>query len=433
MLQKVGDSQPLFETAVYESYSKFCSPASPKSCMSTLGTTFLMQVPPGAPKRITNCVTMRLPRNPTKVRFSHWSHKIRKIEHQHQQTTTLVWMLASHTQMINVNCCGSNMCATKTIFDRFCSDKATECPFNNIRIARNAFHCKWLVSKGCGATSVFRRGHCHLIPTSALSLATVNTTIANGNAFPVPTNLNDVVDTVEWWGRRVSSAWEQTLLHLLMNDCFKDKNTPIISHQHFAFVAILLQERIREHVAHGSDDFENTMSAHVEWFDNNWQPTLPFFDFVIQSLRWLHADSPISNHFNVTPQQVTLPVVTPTRVPSCVSSAEDQTVVNCTNCCCCSHGGGHCFFRFVPVAAQSICNRGVVATRTNISAVAVQAKSLTTTGTLFPSSVAVTFDPKARSHGVVLLSCMSTFAAMFISVEAIGSGSHVTLALGNCV
>jgi len=166
-----------------------------------------------------------------------------------------------------------------------------------------------------------------LIPTSALSLDTVNSIVVNGNAFPIPTDLNDAIDTMEWWGRRVSPMWEQMLLNLLMEDHFKNENSaPLLKHQHFAFVVILLQERIREQNV-STDDFNNTVFDCVDWFDSNWKP-IHFYDLALGSLRWLHAVSPIAHRFSVAvrlaaPQLVSGVLVTPDRAPSCVSSAED--------------------------------------------------------------------------------------------------------------
>jgi len=214
------------------------------------------------------------------------------------------------------------MHVSKSTFDSFCGANAAEHPFNSIRITRNAFHCKWLVSKSRGDTSIFRVNRYHLIPTSALSLDTVNSIVVNGNAFPIPTDLNDAIDTMEWWGRRVSPMWEQTLLNLLMEDYFKDKNTPVVRHQCFSFVAILLQERIREQNV-ATEDFDNVMFHCVDWFDLNWNSNMHFYELVIKTLRWLHLHSPLSDRFTVTPQHVPVHVVTPTRVPSYISSAED--------------------------------------------------------------------------------------------------------------
>jgi hypothetical protein len=176
-------------------------------------------------------------------------------------------------------------------FACFVADNGHLFPYNSIRITRTSFHCKWLLCKGCGKTSLFCQNQYYILNTSALSLNTMKMMIVSSDAVPVPVAYNDIMDTVEWWGRRVSGNWQQFVLKSLM-----EMKQPIEKKLlHHIFLQALVREKITMRY-NNEEIITETFTEYNQWYEQKWRPASHFFDIAIKTIEWIDRYFGVNNN-----------------------------------------------------------------------------------------------------------------------------------------
>ena len=170
----------------------------------------------------------------------------------------------------------------KDSFACFVADNGHLYPYNSIRITRTSFHCNWLLCKGRGKTSLFRQNQYYILNASAVSLDTMKMMILSSDATPVPVAYNDIMDTVEWWGRRVSGNWQQFVLKSLM-----EMKQPIKKKSlHLIFLQALVRDKITMRYIN-EEIITETLIEYNQWYDQKWRPASHFFDIAIKTIEWI--------------------------------------------------------------------------------------------------------------------------------------------------
>jgi hypothetical protein len=108
-------------------------------------------------------------------------------------------------------------------FKLFAEQKGTEWPYKELHRTRSSFISRWLLfssSKYHGV--VYRPRGYFVLPTSTMPLDVVQHLIVSECCVPLPKDFCDVIDCMEWWGRIVSSRWEQEVMHLIYQYIQKD-------------------------------------------------------------------------------------------------------------------------------------------------------------------------------------------------------------------
>lgn len=79
----------------------------------------------------------------------------------------------------------------KKAFDKFMADEGSSYPYNEIRVTRRGFHCKWILLASHGSLFPLR--------ASTLSVDTVTHIIVSKQGMPLTPPMCDVADVAEWW------------------------------------------------------------------------------------------------------------------------------------------------------------------------------------------------------------------------------------------
>ena len=131
------------------------------------------------------------------------------------------------------------MRCSKDSFDRFANGKkGTAYPWNQIKKSRNSYFCKWIVTTG-PTTSLIDRSIHHLVPTSSLPNGYVTSLIVEEAAHPVPPELDDIFDTMDYWGVRVSGLWKHKVIHVLVKKYLKGGQIPNRKNTCISLIAIV--------------------------------------------------------------------------------------------------------------------------------------------------------------------------------------------------
>ena len=95
-------------------------------------------------------------------------------------------------------------------------------PYNEIRTTRQGFLTSWLLVRiHQGEQPRFRpRRRKQAIHTSSLDKDTVTHLIVSGQALPVPQDYCDVLDVLDWWGRRISQSWYESVVEMMYCDLY---------------------------------------------------------------------------------------------------------------------------------------------------------------------------------------------------------------------
>ena len=209
------------------------------------------------------------------------------------------------------------MRCTKASFERFANGKGTAYPWNCIKRTRNSYYCKWLVTTG-PTTGLFNRNKYHLVSSGTLPIGYVTSLIVDEVAIPVPAVLDDIMDTMEYWGVRVSGLWKHKVIHVLVRKYLKGGETPARKSMCFSLIAMLLHELLG--VAVNSREFDGMMFDYCIYYKSIYHNSYHFFDLTVKCKQWLE-DNYLQHS---VPQHVdAVVVVTPERSSS-VSASSDE-------------------------------------------------------------------------------------------------------------
>lgn len=212
------------------------------------------------------------------------------------------------------------MRCSKLCFERFANRHGTVYPWNRIKKTRNSFYCRWIITTG-PTTSLFDRSIHHIVGTSTLPNGYVTSLIVEKVAIPVPPELDDIIDTMDYWGVRVSGLWKLKVIHVLVKKLKSGEETSRKS-MCFSFIAMLLHELLG--VAVNSREFDDMMFAYCIYCRSIYSNNVHFFQLAVKCKSWFERNY----YINTAPSVEATNVVTPERSSSLstgsVSTRDDE-------------------------------------------------------------------------------------------------------------
>jgi len=209
------------------------------------------------------------------------------------------------------------MRCSKDSFDRFANGQGTLYPRNRIKKTRNSYLCKWIILTG-PTTSLWNKNIHHVLATSALPNGYLTSLIVDEVAIPVPPELDDVIDTMDYWGVRVSGQWKHKGIHVLVKKYIRGGEVPIRKSICFSLIAMLLHELLG--AAINSSAFDDMMFDYCIYYRSIYHSSQHFFDLTVKCKQWFeghYLQASVTRH-NIT----AVAVVTPERSSSISSSSE---------------------------------------------------------------------------------------------------------------
>ena len=203
---------------------------------------------------------------------------------------------------------------SKEAFDAFVNGKGTRCPWNAIKRTRNSYCCKWLIATG-PTSSLFATNIFHIVSTTTLPKKHVTAFVMEDVGIPIPPDLDDVIDTILYWGTCVSGLWTSKVLHVLVHSYLLGSEIPNRKKMCFSFIAVLLHEHLG--MPTSSTSFEDMMCAFFLCYQSAFTHNKHFHELTLDCQHWhFHTCVPAT-----TPTDAATNVVAPERAPaSCASS-----------------------------------------------------------------------------------------------------------------
>jgi len=91
----------------------------------------------------------------------------------------------------------------------FVKENAAVYPCSDVKSTRNGYHCKWLLLQSNAGGQIDRRIPLH---TSTIDSATLQHLIVTKQAYPLPPDMEDVLEAMVVWGKRTDEEWYQHVL-----------------------------------------------------------------------------------------------------------------------------------------------------------------------------------------------------------------------------
>jgi len=150
-------------------------------------------------------------------------HRMQPVTHTHSLSSNLI----PSSSVIRNNYSIRQSCYTKKhIIHRakmlfpnikqFVNDNASVYPHSDIKSTRNGYCCKWLLLESKGGVSMVgqREGRFFTLPTSTIDSYTLQHLIATKQANPLTPEMEDVLDAMGVWGRKINEEWHQRVLSI---------------------------------------------------------------------------------------------------------------------------------------------------------------------------------------------------------------------------
>ena len=154
-------------------------------------------------------------------------------------------------------------------------------PYNEIKATRHGFFTSWLLLENrCQEP---RSKHCTL-RTSSLENDTVTLLIVTRQALPLPQDYCDVLDCMDWWGRRISQRWYEVVLEMMFLDLSSGQKVD----RECLFkncISFRMNEMVNEAI---NVDPAWLMLCWHNLFDNTYMyDTKDFFGCAVKSIQWI--------------------------------------------------------------------------------------------------------------------------------------------------
>ena len=107
-------------------------------------------------------------------------------------------------------------------------------------------------------------------------------------AHPVPPELDDIFDTMDYWGVRVSGLWKHKVIHVLVKKYLKGGQIPNRKSTCISLIAMLLHELLG--VAVNSREFDDMMFNYCLYYRSVCRKNTHFFQLVVKCKRWYEAN-----------------------------------------------------------------------------------------------------------------------------------------------
>lgn len=215
----------------------------------------------------------------------------------------------------------------KVAFSVFAESVKEEQPYCSILQTRSNYHCRWLLLKAKNTVGVInrKRGY-YVIQSACVSKSVQRDMIINRDALPLSPVYDEVINSVETWGKSIKSSWSQDVYHYIFQRAKIDTDEQTI---YLECLYRLVRKLTRELVGPART---RLLDGWIEFFDANYGDyigdfktlTIATIEYVEDSMNetnaaWNHMSETPSLHVVASEGQVTIasPALIP---PSPVSS-----------------------------------------------------------------------------------------------------------------
>ena len=179
-------------------------------------------------------------------------------------------------------------------FSQYLMDNSTVYPYIKLRPTRSSFFCKWVMLEGDD------RGAKEYFPVLANSLpnAVLLELISSERGVPLPPELSEIMDTMYWWGKKMSVQWYDDVVYMLGmaldNDIEEDRKVLVR-----AMISVQVKAEIHVYFAVDSIVVELLWIDWVFWFNATYKDGPKSFHgmilYSVDYVRWCIASV---NHNN---------------------------------------------------------------------------------------------------------------------------------------
>ena len=214
------------------------------------------------------------------------------------------------------------MTVSKAVFSAFLEANRSVFPYKDIRCTRTAYHPKWILFLSpCFTGSLNRPRNYFLLHVSCVSKSEVQQLIVSKAAYPLPSDYDEVIDVIDWWGRSLSGRWQQEVLTLVHRSLSTNKSMTryCLMRESLELLLIALMDgySVNNHEARAS-----LLAAFQSCFQIMYEMTSGEYIFRELAVKTIHFfNTNITHHYNNSTEPAT---TLPTRVE--VNEIPDDSV-----------------------------------------------------------------------------------------------------------